>query len=185
MPLVVGPKDALRLRIDEHGFDRGGADIHTEDDPAANAAATGFTALRLKRNVLGRSNLGVIATRRGPAAVSTSTTRGSGDPSYTIGADATLLFFKSINLTGYAAKTRVPDRTGRTTDGASYRGRFDYTNDRYGLAAEHMLIDAGFNPEMGFTRRTDVRRSYAQARFSQIEEELLAALERWEALGAG
>ena len=30
--LIVGPEDALRLRIDEHGFDRGGADIHTEDE---------------------------------------------------------------------------------------------------------------------------------------------------------
>ena len=164
--LAVPVTGGARLTGRQGAYSIGLLDIHTEDDPAANAAATGFTALRLKRNVLGRSNVGVIATRRGPAAVSTSTARGSGDPSYTIGADATLLFFKSINLTGYAAKTRVPDRTGRTTDGASYRGRFDYTNDRYGLAAEHMLIDAGFNPEMGFTRRTDVRRSFAQARFS-------------------
>ncbi len=162
VPVVGG----ARLTGRQGAYSIGLLDIHTEDDPDAGAAGTGFTALRLKRNVFRRSNLGIMATRRGPAAVSTPANRGSGDASYTVGADATLLFFKSVNLTGYAARTRVPDRTGVTTDGASYRGRFDYTDDRYGLAAEHMLIDAGFNPEMGFTRRTDVRRTFAQARFS-------------------
>ncbi len=141
-------------------------DIHTEESEEAAAPASAFTALRLKRNILRRSNVGVMATRRGPAAVTTPSFRGSGDASYTFGADATLLFFKSINLTTYAARTRVPNRTGQVVEGTSYRGRFDYTDDRYGLSAEHMLIDPDFNPEMGFTRRTDVRRTFAQARFS-------------------
>lgn len=162
VPVVGG----ARLTGRQGPYSIGFLDIHTESAPEAGAPASAFTALRLKRNVFRRSNLGIIATRRGPAAVSTPTARGSGEASYTVGADATLLFFKSINFTGYGARTRVPDRTGRVVEGDSYRGRFDYTDDRYGASAEHMLIDPAFNPEMGFARRTDVRRSFAQVRFS-------------------
>jgi hypothetical protein len=135
-------------------------DIQTDDAPAAGAVATNFSALRLKRNLFRRSNVGMIGTRRGPG--------GSvrGDASYSVGADATLLFFKSLNLTGYYAYTSAPDRTGRPATGTSYRGRFDYTDDRYGAAAEHMLIDGDFRPEVGFVRRTDVRRTFGQLRFS-------------------
>ena len=131
--------------------------IQTEDKPAANAVATNFTALRLKRNIFRRSNLGVIATRRGPSVAA------GRDASYSVGVDATLLFFKSINLTGYYARTSVPGVSGDT---ASYRGRFDYTDDRYGVSAEHMLIGKDFRPEVGYARRTDFRRTFGSARFS-------------------
>jgi hypothetical protein len=104
----------------------------------------------------GRSNVGVIATRRGPAA------SGGGD-SYAVGIDTSLLFFKSINLTSYYARTDAPGVSGGTS---SYRGRFDYVDDRYGLSAEHMLIGQHFTPEVGYVRRTDFRRSFGQARFS-------------------
>ena len=140
----------------------GALDIQTDDAPPAGAVATNFSALRLKRNLFQRSNVGMIATRRGPGPARPD----GGDASYSIGADATMLFFKSINLTGYYARTSAPDRSGRTVAGSSYRGRFDYTDDRYGAAAEHMLIDGDFRPEVGFVRRTDVRRTFGQLRFS-------------------
>ena len=50
--------------------------------------------------------------------------------------------------------------------GSSYRGRFEYNADRYGASAEHMLIDADFRPEVGYVRRSDIRRSFGQLRFS-------------------
>ena len=90
--------------------------------------------------------------------------RSASDASYTVGADATLLFFKSINLTSYYALTSTPGAGGEQR--SSYRGRFDYTDDRYGAAAEHMLIGRDFRPEVGYVRRTDFRRSFGQARFS-------------------
>ena len=55
---------------------------------------------------------------------------------------------------------------GVSGDTASYRGRFDYNDDRYGLSAEHMLIGRDFRPEAGDVRRTDFRRTYGLARFS-------------------
>ena len=150
----------VRLTGRSGPFSIGALNIQTDEQPSARAVSTNFTALRLKRNLFRRSNVGVMATRRGPALGTGAT------PSYTVGADATMLFFKSINVTSYYALTRVPGSNGQDVTGTSYRGRFDYTDDRYGASAEHMLIDRDFRPEVCYVRRADVRRSFAQVRFS-------------------
>ncbi len=160
VPVVGG----LRLTGRSGPYSVGLLNIQTEDTPEARAVSTNFSALRLKRNVFRRSNVGLMATLRSPGVA--GATSSSRDASYTIGADATMLFFKSINLTGYYARTSTAAARGGAVVGTSYRGRFDYTNDRYGAAAEHMLIDAEFTPEVGFARRTDVRRTYGLLRFS-------------------
>jgi hypothetical protein len=160
VPVLAGAR--LTGRAGEYSV--GALNIQTEDAPEAGALGTNFTALRFKRNLLRRSNVGVLATRRGPAVGSVGAI--SGDPSHTAGLDATMLFLTSINLTGYYARTETPAPAGAQVAGTSYRGRFDFTTDRYGAAAEHMLIGPGFRPEVGFVRRTDVRRSFGQLRFS-------------------
>ena len=153
VPVVGGAR--LTGRVGAYSI--GMLNIQTDDKPSANAVATNFTALRLKRNIFRRSNAGVIATRRGPSAAA------GRDASYTVGADLTLLLLKSISVTSYFARTSVPGVSGGT---ASYRGRFDFNEDRYGASAEHMLIGNGFRPEVGYVRRTDVRRTFGSARFS-------------------
>jgi hypothetical protein len=42
----------------------------------------------------------------------------------------------------------------------------DYNADRYGLQLEHLAIGSNFVPEVGFVRRSDMRRSYVYGRFS-------------------
>lgn len=159
VPVVGG----VRLTGRAGAFSIGALNIQTEDKPSARALATNFSALRLKRNLLSRSNVGLMATRRGPALGSAS---GSSQASYTTGIDATMLFFKSINVTSYYALTSTPNASGATVTGSSYRGRFEYNADRYGASAEHILIDADFRPEVGYVRRADIRRSFGQLRFS-------------------
>ncbi len=156
VPVIGG----VRLTGRTGPFSIGALNIQTDDLPSARAAATNFSAVRLKRNLFRRSNVGVMATRRGPAVGV------AGASSFSLGADATMLFFKSINVTSYYALTGTPGADGATVTGRSYRGRLDYTNDRYGASAEHMLIDKNFTPEMGYVRRTDVRRSFGLLRFS-------------------
>ena len=137
-------------------FGIGALNIQTDDKASAGAVATNFSVVRLKRDILRRSNIGVIATRRTPAA-------SQADSSDAIGADANLAFFKSLSINGYYARTDTPGASG---DQSSYRGRLDYAGDRYGLAAEHLLVGDRFSPEIGFLRRTDFRRSTVGARFS-------------------
>ena len=112
--------------------------------------------VRLKRDVLRRSNIGLIATRRSPPIGRTGS-------NYTVGLDAALLFGTTVGMSTYYARTSTPERTGND---ASYRAQFDFNADRYGLSAEHLLVGEDFNPEVGFVSRSNFRRSSAGVRFS-------------------
>jgi hypothetical protein len=125
-------------------------------DDRVIAVPTNFSVVRVKRDIFRRSSIGIIATQK-------FVTSGGDASNLAAGADATFRFSDATTLTGYYAQTRTPGAGG---DGASYRGRLDYNADRYGLAAEHLLVDGEFNPEVGFTRRDDFRRSFGQVRFS-------------------
>jgi len=137
-------------------FGIGALNIQTDDKLSAGAVATNFSVVRLKRDILRRSNIGVLATRRSPAASQSASNA-------VFGADANLAFFRNLSIIGYYARTET---SGATGDQSSYRGRFDYAGDRYGLQVEHLLVGDKFNPEIGFMRRTDFRRSTIGARFS-------------------
>jgi hypothetical protein len=152
VPVVAGG----RLTGKVGRFDVALLNVQTGEKAAASAVATNFSAVRIKRDVLRRSSVGLIMTDRVP-------TSGGGDPSVALGADASLRFFTDLNVTGYYARTS----SSRTDEGeASYRGLFDYAGDRYGLSAEHVLVGQGFEPAVGFLRRENFRRTSASARFS-------------------
>ena len=68
-----------------------------------------------------------------------------------------------MSLDGYLAGTRTSGLAGRDV---SYQARFDYGADRYGVRAEHLLVGDAFNPEVGFVRRDDMRRTFVSGRFS-------------------
>jgi hypothetical protein len=152
VPVVAGG----RLTGRAGAYSIGALNIQTSDKASAGAVATNFSVVRVKRDIFRRSTIGVIATRRAPD-------HGGRDPNLTGGLDANFGFFDSVSLGGFYART---SSSGSGGDNASYRARFDYGGDRYGLAAEHLAIGEEFNPEVGFVRRTDFRRSYASARIS-------------------
>jgi hypothetical protein len=132
-------------------------DIQTDDSEPAGAVATNFGVVRLKRDILRRSYIGVLATHRSPAA------GGDGD-NLALGVDATLSFFQSLTLVGYYAGTRTPDVRGGDR---SYRARFDYDADLFGVQAERLAVGENFLPEVGFLRRTDFIQNLAQLRVSR------------------
>ena len=70
-----------------------------------------------------------------------------------------------MNLIAYLARTRLPDPELRGND-LSYRGRFEYAGDRYGVQVDHLLVEDNFLPEVGFLRRDNFRRTLAAGRFS-------------------
>ena len=127
-----------------------------EDEPSASKA-TNFSVLRLKRNILRRSNVGVLFTRR---AETGSGAAPSGD---TFGLDGLYSFSPALNVTGYYARTATYGLKGKDD---SHLISFDYTADRYGLQAQHTAVGTNFNPQVGFLRRTDFVRSFLQGRFS-------------------
>jgi hypothetical protein len=88
---------------------------------------------------------------------------GDSAANYAGGLDANMVFFQNVNFVGYYAKAG----TARGGDNSSYRGRFEYGADRLGLVLEHIAIGKQFDPEIGYVRRVDFRRSYADLRVSR------------------
>ena len=152
VPVVAGGR--LTGTVGKFGI--GALNIQTDDKPSAGALATNFSVVRLKRDIFRRSNIGLLATRRTPAA-------NQGNANAAVGADANLAFFRNLSVNGYYARTETPGANG---DQSSYRGRFDYAGDRYGLQLDHLLVGDKFSPDIGFLRRSDFRRSTLGARFS-------------------
>jgi hypothetical protein len=130
--------------------------IQSDDDAISSSVATNFSVARVKRDLWRRSYVGGIYTRR------SVTTNGAG-VGETFGIDSLYSASPSLNVTTFFARTRTPELSGRDT---SYRTLFDYNADRYGAQFDHQYVGTNFNPEVGFLRRKDFRRSYAMARFS-------------------
>jgi hypothetical protein len=137
-------------------FDVGALNIVSDDEESAGAVQTNFSVVRLKRGILRQSYVGLIAAHRSPSTAAT------GD-NLTLGADMTLALSRTLTITSYLARTRS---SGRAGDETSYRGRFDYSTDRYGVEAEQLKVGSAFNPEIGFMRREDFRRTSGVLRFS-------------------
>ena len=153
-------------------FSIGAVNIQTDGVPGANALSTNFTVLRVKRDILRRSRIGGIFTGRSVSTV--------GDGSNEVyGLDAALSFYDNVNFNGYYARTRTPGLDG---DDASYQGAFNYTGDLYGVKLDHLRVGDNFNPEVGFLRRDDFRRTFASARFSPRPASIRAVRQfTWEA----
>ena len=146
---VTGRSGAYRL---------GALNIQTSGIDDTPTDGTNFSVLRLRRDIFGRSDLGIIATHR-----NTSVTQGA-DSNSLVGLDANFVLLKNLRLNTYYAETR--GGRGEPGDDSSYLGRLDYGGDRYGLELERLKVGEAFRPELGFVRRRAFERSFARARFS-------------------
>ena len=152
IPIVGGGRVTGR----SGAFEFGAIQIRTDHGSTERLRPTDFTALRLKRDVLGKSSVGAMVTRRSEAP-------GRRSQNLTYGVDARLAFGRYLTANTSWADT---DTAGVTRDHATYRGQFDYNADRYGLQVERLQVGANFNPETGFVRRRDMEKSYLSLRFS-------------------
>jgi hypothetical protein len=137
--------------------------IQTGENDLVSEAPANFSVVRIRRDILSRSTVGVIATRRHPSAF--------GSSNEAFGVDANFALFQDLFARGYYARTTrgteaPPDGDALRHTPDSYRGEIDYMGDRYGLRVEHLFVGRDFNPEIGFLRRAAFRRNAAVARFS-------------------
>ena len=151
VPIDVGGRLTGRIGA----FSVGILNIQTDDVREAGAAATNFSVVRIKRNLLRRSSIGALFTRRSVS------TRGLGSND-AYGIDGAFAFFQNLSINTYWATTR----TSGLRDEGSYRGQLNYAGDRYGLQLERLVVGDNFNPEVGFLRRDDFERSFGSFRFS-------------------
>ena len=152
MPILGGG----RLTGKVGRFSIGAVNIQTGGETGGGARATNFSVLRIKRDILRRSRVGMIFTGR------STSTKGPGS-NEVYGVDAAFSFHDNVNFTGFYARSRTPGREG---DDASYQGAFSYTGDLYAVEVDHLRVGSNFNPEIGFLRRDDFRRTFVQGQYS-------------------
>jgi len=152
VPLTAGGR--LTGRVGRYAV--GLMNIQTGEEAVSGSPSTNFSLVRLKRDVLRKSSIGLIATGR------SVTMSGSGSNAV-YGVDGALSFYENLSFDTYWARTRT---TGLSGDDTSYRGALAYAGDRYGIELERLAVGSHFNPEVGFVRRYDMRRSSGLLRFS-------------------
>jgi hypothetical protein len=134
--------------------------IHTDSFDPAGLEPTGFSVLRVKRDILRQSQVGAIFTHRSRSVVS----EGGNE---VFGVDGSFGLSDSLVVGGYYAGTRTGGLSGQEE---SYRGILDFNSDLYGARFSHTLVEANFNPEIGFLRRKDFRETLAKLRLSRRPE---------------
>ena len=152
VPIVAGG----RMTGKAGPYTVGALTIGTDEAPLAGAEATTFSVVRVKRDILRRSSVGLIATNRSRSLAGPGSNQA-------FGLDGSFRFYENIALAGYYARTETPRlRGGRD----SYQAYFGYEADTYGAQLEHLTVGEAFNPEIGFLRREDFRRNMVLGRFS-------------------
>jgi hypothetical protein len=152
IPITAGG----RLTGKVGAFGIGAMNIQTSDEELSGTPDTNFSVLRVKRDLLRRSTVGMMFTNR-------SVTVNQAGSNQAFGVDGAFSFYQNVHFGAYYARTETPGLEG---DNDSYQGKFEYGADRYGARAEFLKVGDNFNPEIGFVRRDDFKRSYAQLRFS-------------------
>ncbi len=130
--------------------------METGEDAAVDAAQTNFSVVRLRRDILRRSNLGGIFTRRSISTVAPGA-------NHVWGLDGNFAFYRNVYFNTFLAQSRTEGQTG---DDLSYRTQFNYNADRYGLTLDRLVVEPNFNPEVGLLRRQNFRRNFIEGRFS-------------------
>jgi hypothetical protein len=125
----------LEIQTDEGALDRARG---TPLTPSTN-----FLVARVKRDILRRSNVGIIATRRSPHT-------GAPGSNTLLGVDTTWNLFENVQAGTYYARSDTPGMTGNAS---SYRGYFRYVHDRYGLETERTKVGVlRFSPRIHSVR---------------------------------
>jgi hypothetical protein len=152
IPIIAGG----RLTGKAGKWNIGALSITSDDEEAVQAQQTNFTVMSLRRDVLRRSVVGIMMTRRSVSTLA----EGSNEVA---GVEGQFQFYQNLAINTYVAKSWTPGLNGNDL---SYRGQVNYNADRYGLQIDRLVVEDNFNPEIGFLRRDDFRRNFAAARFS-------------------
>jgi hypothetical protein len=140
---------------ESHPERMGALNIESGSEGFPAAQATNFSVVRLKRDILRRSSVGVIATTRSAGDVEARR-----NTAY--GVDGTFALSGNLTINTYWA--RAENGSG-STDASSYRGQLDYAGDRYGVQVERLVVGKNFDPGVGFVQRPNMRKNYGYFRF--------------------
>ncbi len=146
IPIVGGGRVTGRAG----GFEVGLLNMQTEaleELPAEN-----FSVARLKRNILGNSDIGLLfVNRQGTGSA------GEGLYNRSWGADATIRLLGNLILNGYMAGS---DGSSAGSTGTAYKAGAAWRDIFWNTSAFIRRVDDGFDPGVGFVRRGSVIHRY-------------------------
>ena len=137
----AGPYEVGLLNMQTDTFDGG----------SLTTAAENFTAARLKRNVFGKSDVGLMVLNR-------QATSGGGAYNRSWGADANIRLFDVMVINSYLTASEAP---GKTSDGTAGRVSVAWRDRFWDASTFFKRVDDTFDPGMGFIRRRAVEHSFA------------------------
>lgn len=142
IPILGG----TRLTGRAGGFSIGALNIQQQHEGAS--PSTNYTALRMRRNILSQSDIGVMFLNKeanGPAF------------NRVVGADANFRFFQNLDVNFAGAKTFSPEGTD-VNEGEDWysKSSFNYNSNRLAVRGGYQTIGERFNNEMGFVPRRGV-----------------------------
>ena len=142
IPLIGGVKVAGKAGKYNVGL------INLQTRAKNGTPSNNFTVARVSRDVLRNSAIGVLVTNR------QSTESGDYNRSFTV--DGDLVFSDNLSLGGYLAMTQTPG-----VDSGNKAGKigFQWKSDNVDTYGYFIDIQDHFNPEMGFMKRSGIRKS--------------------------
>jgi hypothetical protein len=146
VPLFGGGRLTGRAGAFEFGL------LNVQSNRFESRPGENFSALRVRRNILGNSDIGFLFTNR------QATGTGEGDENRSFGADLNMRVAQYLFINSYLAFTRdagVTDEAARLAVG--WRDRL------WDASAMFRHVGTDFEPGMGFIRRTAIRQWYATA----------------------
>jgi hypothetical protein len=145
VPIIAGAKFTGRVGA----YTLGVIEMQTEEE--FGIEGNNYGVIRVKRDVLDRSTVGVMFTNRQSSL--------AGDHNRVFGVDGNFVVAGNLNFQGFLANTETPDRPD---DDWSAFGRILWDSDFFIAGAEHLLVQRNFNPEIGFVPRRDQRKTVLQ-----------------------
>jgi Domain of unknown function (DUF5916)/Carbohydrate family 9 binding domain-like len=144
IPIVGGARVTGRLGAWEVGA------LNMQTQRAAATPAENFGVLRIRRNLFGKSDVGVLVQNR--AATDSNTWNRS------VGVDANLRFRSNTIVSGYAARSDAP---GSVQDGTAARAQVAYRGRLWDNSAMVKRVTEAFAPGIGFVRRRNFQQYFA------------------------
>jgi hypothetical protein len=121
--------------------------------PGVGQPSANYGALRVKRDLGQNDYVGaMLVDRRDRAGANTAA-----------GVDASFWPAARLKVQAFAAHTWTRGAGG---DGSAWRVSADYTSDRFGVVAQHLMVGPEAQARMGFITRTDIRRTDAFGRYT-------------------
>jgi hypothetical protein len=150
LPILGG----TRLSGRQGAYSIGLLNIQERED--RGVPAINFSAVRLRRDVLANSDIGVMLLDKEVSG-----------PQFNriAGADANFRFGSNVQLTGFAAKSFSPALATATAprgNSVAARGNLQYTSRAWRTTLRYTTIGEMFNDELGFVPRVGVGETYTQ-----------------------